>query len=72
MVASRIVKLNVDGTHFLQQDQNFVTGLLSGNFKGDVDQSDAYFIDRDPKSFAVIYVYILDCLRHIDQALFIH
>ena len=61
-----IVRLNVGGTRFYTTRQtllasshpNFFHGLLSGRMSTAMDETGAYFIDRDPEPFPAVLNYL--------------
>lgn len=62
-----IVRLNVGGTRFYTTRQtllasshnpNFFHGLLSGRMSTAMDETGAYFIDRDPEHFPAVLNYL--------------
>ncbi len=69
-----LVHLNVGGQRFstskntllsLQGEETFFTSLLSGRIASNMDESGAYFIDRDPTLFRLILNYLRTQQLHL-------
>ena len=69
-----IVHLNVGGQRFstskrtllsVQGEETFFTSLLSGRISSNVDETGAYFIDRDPTLFRLILNYLRTHQLHL-------
>ena len=69
-----LVHLNVGGQRFstskntlisLQGEETFFTSLLSGRISSNMDETGAYFIDRDPELFRMILNFLRTQQLHL-------
>ena len=69
-----LVHLNVGGQRFstskntltsLQGEETFFTSLLSGRIASNMDETGAYFIDRDPELFRLILNFLRTQQLHL-------